>query len=111
MRGRIRLIAVLAGTIAVCTSGQAQSGLQDYSQWFGKDRDGSASGFVAPSAWPDALTRRWRVEVGAGYAPPLIVGNVVYVFSRSDGREILSALDANTGAKLWQSGYDAPYTP
>jgi outer membrane protein assembly factor BamB len=51
------------------------------------------------------------VEVGEGYASPLVVGNIVYVFSRSEGREVLSALDADTGARLWQSGYAVPYTP
>src|SRR4029450_10445750 len=61
--------------------------------------------------WPDTLTRRWRVEVGEGYASPLVVGDTVYVFSRRSGRETLAALDAATGAERWQSGYPAPYTP
>ena len=91
--------------------GNAQVNPRDYPQWRGKDRDGSASGFVQPPRWPDALTRRWRVEVGEGYASPLVVGDIVYVFSRSEGRELLSAFDAGTGAKLWQSGYAVPYAP
>jgi len=68
------------------------------------------SGFIPPAEWPAALTRRWRVEVGEGYASPLVIGNVVYVFSRSGGREQLSALDAGTGARLWQSGYELRHT-
>ena len=51
------------------------------------------------------------MEVGEGYASPLVVGKIVYVFSRREGRELLSALDAETGATLWQSGYAVPYTP
>ena len=97
--------------LAAYAVGNAQVNPRDYPQWRGKDRDGSASGFVQPSRWPDALTRRWRVEIGEGYASPLVVGNVVFVFSRRDGREVLSALDADTGAQLWQSGYAVPYTP
>ncbi len=75
-------------------------------QWRGRLRDGGASAFVEPAAWPDRLTRRWRVEVGEGYSSPLIVGPTVFVFSRQDGREILRALDAATGAERWQAGYD-----
>jgi outer membrane protein assembly factor BamB len=110
-RNRIRLLAVMMWTLAACAVGVAQVNPRDYPQWRGKDRDGSASGFVRPERWPDALTRRWRVEVGEGYASPLVVGNVVYVFSRRGGRELLSALDAETGATRWQSGYAVAYTP
>jgi outer membrane protein assembly factor BamB len=89
----------------------AQSSPRDYPQWRGTNRDGAVSDFVPPQRWPEVLTRRWRVAVGEGYASPLVVGNTVYIFSRSDGREVLSALDADTGARLWQSGYALPHTP
>lgn len=106
-----RLIAVLLWTLAADALGNAQGNPRDYPQWRGRNRDGSASGFIQPREWPGALTRRWRAEVGAGYASPLVVGNAVYVFSRSGDREQLSALDASTGARLWQSGYELRYTP
>jgi outer membrane protein assembly factor BamB len=111
MQDRNRPMVIMIWAFAAYAVCSAQGNPRDYSQWRGKDRDGSASGFVQPSRWPDTLTRRWRVEVGEGYASPLVVGNIVYVFSRSDGREVLSALDAETGARLWQSGYAVPYTP
>jgi outer membrane protein assembly factor BamB len=107
----MRLLAVMMWTLAACAVAVAQVNPRDYPQWRGKDRDGSASGFVEPARWPDALTRRWRVEVGEGYASPLVVGNIVYVFSRREGRELLSALDAETGTTRWQSGYAVSYTP
>jgi hypothetical protein len=106
-----RQIATTIWTLATCSICVAQGGPLDHQQWRGQHRDGSASGFLEPATWPDALTRRWRVEVGEGYASPLVVGNIVYVFSRREGREVLSALDASTGLQLWQSGYEAPYTP
>jgi outer membrane protein assembly factor BamB len=77
----------------------------------GSRRDGSASAFAQTVPLPDTLTRRWRVEVGEGYATPLIVGDTVYVFSRVNDREVLSALDAATGAERWRAGYAAPYKP
>ena len=83
---------------------------QDYPQWRGPARDGSVS-FTTPAVWPEALTRRWRVEVGEGYATPLLIGHTLYVFTRRDGNEVLTALDAATGTERWRTGYPAPYTP
>jgi len=89
----------------------AQPSLQDYPQWRGPQRDGAAAGFVGPAVWPATLTRRWKVEVGGGYGTPLVIGGSVYVFTRREGREILTALNAETGHERWQSSYLAPYAP
>ena len=83
----------------------------DYPQWRGKTRDGAASAFVAPLRWPERLTRRWRVEVGAGYATPVVVADRVYVFARRGEDDVMICLNAETGARVWESGYAAPFTP
>jgi outer membrane protein assembly factor BamB len=57
------------------------------------------------------LTRRWRIDVGEGYATPLVIGDTVYVFARRDGSEVLLAIDAATGTERWRSAYPLPYTP
>lgn len=84
---------------------------QDYPQWRGQGRDGSASAFVEPARWPDTLTPRWRVDVGEGYATPLVVGGTVFAFTRNREREGITAVDAATGAVRWRSDYPAPYSP
>ena len=89
----------------------AQRPSPDYVQWRGAQRDGSASAFVEPKQWPDALTRRWKVDVGEGYGSALIVGDVVYVFTRIDEQEGITALDSSTGRQRWRTSYPAPYTP
>jgi outer membrane protein assembly factor BamB len=104
--------ALLTAIVGVAAVGlQAQRPSRDYVQWRGQQRDGSASAFVEPKQWPDTLTRQWRVEVGEGYGTPLVIGDVVYVFTRLDGREGISALDASTGRQRWRTSYPAPYTP
>jgi outer membrane protein assembly factor BamB len=108
MRYRTQLTVVVLCSL---TASAFAVQVQDYPQWRGKNRDGSASDFVEPARWPDTLRRRWRVEIGEGYASPIVIGDVVYAFSRTDGREVLSALDASSGKRLWQSGYSVPYTP
>ncbi len=108
----LQLLRSLLGTIAVLiwssTVVLAQSSPQDYPQWRGRNRDGAASGFSEPKAWPEKLTRRWKVEVGEGYATPIVVGQRVYAFARRDGKEALLSLDAATGKIVWQTGYTAP---
>lgn len=83
----------------------------NYTQWRGENRDGAASAFVEPESWPDDLKSQWKVEVGEGYATPLVVGTTVYSFTRRDGQEVMAALAVATGSELWQTGYAAPYTP
>lgn len=104
--------ALLACIVAVATvTAQAQRPSRDYVQWRGAQRDGSASAFVEPNPWPDTLTRRWKVDVGEGYGTPLIVGDVVYVLTRLNAQEGITALDAATGRQRWRTSYAAPYTP
>jgi outer membrane protein assembly factor BamB len=88
----------------------AQRPNADWPQWRGSNRDGSAA-FNAPAAWPDELTLKWKVEVGIGYAAPILVGDRVFSFSREGEQEVMRALDANTGKVVWESKYDAPYKP
>ena len=82
---------------------------QDWPQWRGPARDGQIVGFKEPSAWPQALTKRWNTDVGAGYATPLVVGNRIYIFSRQGENEVMSALDAASAKVLWRTSYPAPF--
>jgi hypothetical protein len=103
-----QLFVAAAVLIGLATTAFAQSAAQDYPQWRGRNRDGSASAFIAPKTWPEKLTRRWKVEVGEGYATPIVVGGKVYVFTRRNGSETLLALNAANGKIVWQTGYPAP---
>lgn len=108
MKGKSFPIMAIAVLVGLAATSLAQTSAFDYPQWRGQKRDGEASGFAEPSSWPESLTRRWKVEVGEGYATPLIIGGAAYCFTRRDGNEIMSALDAATGKVVWQTGYPAP---
>ena len=104
--------AILLMLCAAATLARAQRSPQDYPQWRGqRARRWRASAFIEPKTWPDALTRHWKVDVGEGYATPVVVGEVVYAFTRRDQSEGITALNAKTGAELWSSRYPAPYAP
>jgi outer membrane protein assembly factor BamB len=82
---------------------------QDWPQWRGPDRDGVIRGFREPASWPMGLTKRWNVEVGTGYATPLVVGNRLYVFTRQGDDEVMAALDPASGKVLWRTSYPASF--
>ena len=63
----------------------------------------------SPVAWPAAYTRVWKVEIGEGYSSPVLAGNRVFVHSRKDPQELVTALDAKTGAVVWQNQYAAAF--
>ena len=96
--------------VTMASRGEAQRSPLDVTQWRGGGRDGIIAGLTAPAAWPEALTERWRIEIGTGYATPLLVGDRVYQFSRIGDNETMTAVDAVSGKVLWQAGYPAVYT-
>jgi outer membrane protein assembly factor BamB len=82
---------------------------QDWSQWRGPGRDGSVAATALPPTWPSAVTPAWRVDVGEGYSSPVVSGNRVFVHSRRDPEELVTAVDLQTGKVLWQQKYPAPF--
>ena len=101
-----RLSMLLAAVCGVSLSLQAQRPA-DWTQWRGPNRDGAAP-FSVPQTWPERLTQKWKLEVGNGYATPLVIGNRVYVFARQGDNEVMMALDADTGKEVWKNaGYPA----
>jgi outer membrane protein assembly factor BamB len=79
-------------------------------QWRGPGRDGVASAFTPPAAWPAQLTKRWEISVGVGHSSPVVAGNRIVVHSRQGNREFVAAYDLQSGKTLWQDSIEAPYT-
>ena len=80
---------------------------QDWPQWRGVDRDGTAAGFTAPAAWPQALVQKWKKTVGSGDATPALVGEKLYVFVRQGDDEVTLCLSAADGSQIWENKYPA----
>lgn len=104
-----RCAAVCAlGVLALAAGLSAQKPV-DWVEWRGPQRNGVLTGVAAPKVWPPTLTKQWRSEVGLGYSTPLVVAGRVYAFSRQGDEEVMSALDASTGAIVWRTAYAAPF--
>jgi len=98
------LVAITGATLI----GQSRAG--DWPQWRGPNRDGVIASLSAPKTWPDRLTRQWKIDVGLGYASPILIGNRLYMFSRRGENEVMQAFDADTARPIWQTSYAAPFT-
>jgi outer membrane protein assembly factor BamB len=103
-----RRASIFALVVGMAASIEARQGT-DWTQWRGPNRDGTIAGFTEPAAWPAQLNRRWSIDVGLGYATPLVVGDRVYLFSRQGDDEAMSAIDAGSGKVLWRTAYPAPF--
>lgn len=101
----------LAATLFACAMAPtAAQSPADWPQWRGPNRDGAVASFTAPARWPDQLTQRWKIDVGLGYATPIVVGSRVYIFARQGENESMAALDTATGSVLWRTSYPATFT-
>jgi outer membrane protein assembly factor BamB len=109
MQSIYRLAAGAAAYAVLFTALAGQTRPGDWPQWRGPARDGVVGAFSAPAAWPERLTRKWKVDVGLGYATPVLVGDRVYMFSRQGDNEVLAALDAASGKEIWAFKYAAPF--
>jgi outer membrane protein assembly factor BamB len=101
---KLPLALVLAG-ITSAVSVQAQ-----WPQWRGPSRDGVVPSAAVPAAWPEKLALKWRQAVGEGYSSPVVAGGRVFVHSRKDPEEIVSAFDLATGKPAWSARYQSAFT-
>lgn len=106
-----RVSVALIALIVLAVPLSAQRPASDWTQWRGVNRDGVAAAPSDAAAWPAQLTQKWKLDVGLGYATPLIVGNRIYQFARKGEREVMMAIDADSGKVLWETGHTAVFTP
>ena len=107
---RIKTSVVVSGLGAFLLLGMA-SGVEaeDWPQWRGPNRDGVVPAPSVPTSWPSGLTEQWSVDVGSGYATPLLVGERLYLFTRQGDDEVMLAMNPGSGDIIWQSAYPAPF--
>ena len=101
-----------AVTLALVLSAAAVASVRaQWPQWRGPNRDGVVRHGVG-ALRPGRSSRcvRWKQAVGEGYSTPVVAGDRVFVHSRRDPDEIVSAFDLATGSPLWSTRYPAPFS-
>lgn len=97
-------------TICLVTLIGSQTLTQDWPQFLGPGRDGRYEGLPINFNWPTGSpTEIWRKPVGEGFAGPIVIGNVLILFHRIEDQEVVEALDATSGHKIWSHGYSTTY--
>ena len=85
----MRIVAIALLVVTISTTVRA-----DWPQWRGPARDGVVPAASVPAAWPDKLSPGWRQAIGEGYSSPVVEDGRVFVLSRSEPDEVVSACDA-----------------
>ncbi|MCA1584473.1 MAG: PQQ-binding-like beta-propeller repeat protein [Acidobacteria bacterium] len=105
---RIDPILTIAFLVLITVLSPLAQSVPSWNQWRGAGRDGIAA-FTPPAVWPERPIKRWEASVGLGHASPVVADGRVYVHTRQQEREVVSAFDLASGKPLWQDGYAAPY--
>lgn len=95
---------ILAGLVALTASVHAQ-----WPQWRGPNRDGVVAAANVPAAWPAKPSLKWTQKVGEGYSTPVVANGRVFVHSRRDPEEVVTALDLATGTPVWTAAYASAF--
>ncbi len=104
-------ILLLLGCFAVGVMVR-EAGAGDWPQILGPNRNGVAVGERIAASWPDGGPAvLWHRSTGSGFAGVSVSGGVAVLFHRVDDEEIVEAMNASTGERLWKSSFAAAYVP
>ncbi|WP_439629191.1 PQQ-binding-like beta-propeller repeat protein [Gemmata sp.] len=82
----------------------------DWPQFLGPTRDGQSPETKLNWEWPkDGPPVAWKLDVGSGWASPVVAGGKVLLFHRVQDDEVLVALDPATGKEKWIAKYATKY--
>ena len=103
---RLRVLRLFV--LAFALSGTMRAA--DWPQYLGPTRNGVYTGPPLNEKWPAGGPRVvWKKAVGAGLSGPVVADGKTILFHRVGDREVVEALNASTGATVWQYGYPTTY--
>src|SRR5262245_3421346 len=78
----------------------------DWPQLHGPTRDGHSTETKLNWNWPkDGPRVVWKLEVGTGWAGPVVAGENLILFHRVGDNEIVACLNPATGKEKWKHEY------
>ena len=103
---------VLTLGLLVFSAGAVFTHASDWPQFLGPNRDGIATGSpkLADSFPGGSPKKLWSVDVGQGFAGPVVSSNRVVIFHRLGNQAVTEALNASTGARLWRQESPTDYS-
>src|SRR5579862_8823489 len=83
----------------------------DWPQFLGPNRNGVYSDQDISSTWPAVgPSIAWSIEVGHGFAGPVVSNGKLILFHRKDDKERIECFDPATGKSVWASDYATDYS-
>ena len=83
---------------------------EDWPQLRGPQRDGVYRGDDLGDPWPaSGPPVVWQKDIGHGFANVAVANGRVILFHRLGNEEVVEALDAKTGEKIWSFAYPTTY--
>ena len=76
----------------------------------GPRHDGTSPEMGLDLEWPEeGPLEKWRIAVGAGYAGPVALGDVVVLLHRKGQREVVECFEPESGQTRWEHSWGAIY--
>lgn len=98
----------LHGTVLLAADAVAPAG-KDWPQFLGPTRNGVYAGGDLVDTLPADPKIVWKMDVGHGWATPVVADGKLLIFHRIKDEAILDCLDAATGKQIWRSAYPTNY--
>ena len=108
-RAKYRRTAVGAAALAAALALTGGLSAADWPQFQGPDRSGISAETGLARAWPAGGPRAvWAIDVGKGWAGPVVRDGEVYLLDRLDERrEILRVFGLGDGKERWRVAFDS----
>ncbi|MEZ6124490.1 MAG: PQQ-binding-like beta-propeller repeat protein [Planctomycetaceae bacterium] len=103
----MKLAQVLCLNLLLIAGSEGVSASELWPQWRGPNRDCLISQREWPAEFTGQLTEEFRVPLGDGYSGPIVSEERLFVTESTDGKEIVRALDRNTGGEVWKKEWTA----
>jgi outer membrane protein assembly factor BamB len=82
----------------------------DWPQFLGPNRDGHSAETGLKWDWPKGGPPvAWKLNVGSGWAGPVVAGERLILFHRVGGEEVVACLDPATSKERWAFRYPTKY--
>jgi outer membrane protein assembly factor BamB len=81
----------------------------DWPHFRGPNFDGISEETGLRANWSTPIPVLWEREVGSSYSSFACVGDRVYTCGQQQGKQVVHALDADTGRVVWENAFEKEY--
>jgi len=107
---QIQRMFKLFWVIFFLAAGSLSAQSPEWPQWGGSNRNFKSEVKGLAGNWPVAGPRQlWSRPLGEGYSAIVGDGDKLFTMYRLGEKEVVIAVDSNTGKTIWEYSYDAPF--